>query len=145
MFYSKQENRRKGWYRVLRISKRQMVALCVLLGLLAAAVLAVAVCYHLRARDYNTAEVVRAGGASVLFDSSGKPVLKWTAVKDATMYSIYRATSQSGTYSWLAYAYTNTYTDTSAKSGTTYYYKLFAGSKDASGYGSSYSAIVSAK
>ena len=78
MFYSKQENRRKGWYRVLRISKRQMVALCVLLGLLAAAVLAVAVCYHLRARDYNTAEVVRAGGASVLFDSSGKPVANLT-------------------------------------------------------------------
>ena len=78
MFYSKQENRRKGWYRALRISKRQMVALCVLLGLLAAGVLAVAVCYHLRARDYDTAEVVRGGGASVLFDSSSKPVANLT-------------------------------------------------------------------
>lgn len=78
MFYSKEENRRKGWYRVFRIGRRQMVALCVLLGLFFVALLAVAVSYHLRARDYDTAEVVRGGGASVLFDSSGKPVANLT-------------------------------------------------------------------
>ena len=78
MFYSKGENRRKGWYRALRISKRQMAALCVLLGLLLAGVVSVAAYYRVRAQDYDTADVVRGGGASVLFDSSGKPVANLT-------------------------------------------------------------------
>ena len=74
MFYSKGENRRKGWlYSMLRISRRQLMVLWVLLGLLVASLISVAVVYQVRASEYDLAEGVRGGGASVLFDSAGKP------------------------------------------------------------------------
>ncbi len=79
MFYSKGQNRRKGWlYSMLRISRRQLMVLWVLLGLLVASLISVAVVYQVRASEYDLAEVVRGGGASVLFDSAGKPVANLT-------------------------------------------------------------------
>lgn len=79
MFYSKGENRRKGWlYSVFRITRRQLAVFWVLLALVVAAVVSVAVSYQVRASDYDLAEVVRGGGASVLFDSANKPVANLT-------------------------------------------------------------------
>ena len=79
MFYSKGENRRKGWlYSLFRITRRQMIAIWVLVGLAAAACIAVAVSYQVRASGYNLSDVVRGGGASVLFDSANKPVANLT-------------------------------------------------------------------
>ena len=79
MFYSKGENRRKGWlYSVFRITRRQLVVFWVLLALVVAAVVSVAVSYQVRASDYDLVEVVRGGGASVLFDSANKPVANLT-------------------------------------------------------------------
>ena len=79
MFYSKGENRRKGWlYSLFRITRRQMIAIWVLVGLAATACIAVAVSYQVRASDYNLSDVVRGGGASVLFDSANKPVANLT-------------------------------------------------------------------
>ena len=58
--------------------------------------------------------------------SSGKPMLTWNAVSGATSYKVYRATSQNGTYSLLGSVTATSYTNTGAKAGTTYYYKVKA-------------------
>ena len=58
--------------------------------------------------------------------SSGKPMLTWNVVSGATSYKVYRATSQNGTYSLLGTVTTTSYTNTGAKAGTTYWYKVKA-------------------
>ena len=58
--------------------------------------------------------------------SSGKPMLTWNAVSGATSYKVYRATSQNGTYSLLGTVTATSYTNTGAKAGTTYWYKVKA-------------------
>jgi len=84
------------------------------------------------------APVVKLGNSA----TSGKPVLTWNAVPGATSYKVYRATSKSGTYSLLGTVTTTSYTNTGAKEGTTYYYKV----KAANGAGeSAYSNVVSGK
>ena len=57
---------------------------------------------------------------------TGKPIVTWGSVANATYYKVYRATSKSGTYSEKATVYGTTWTDTSAKAGKTYYYKVRA-------------------
>ena len=84
------------------------------------------------------APVVKIGNSA----ASGKPVLTWNAVSGATSYKVYRAASKSGTYSLLGTVTTTSYTNTGAKEGTTYYYKV----KAANGAGeSAYSNVVSGK
>ena len=84
------------------------------------------------------APVVKLGNSA----ASGKPVLTWNAVSGATSYKVYRAASKSGTYSLLGTVTTTSYTNTGAKEGTTYYYKV----KAANGAGeSAYSNVVSGK
>ncbi len=68
------------------------------------------------------APVVKIGHSA----ASGKPMLTWNAVSGATSYKVYRATSQNGTYSLLGTVTTNSYTNTGAKAGTTYWYKVKA-------------------
>ena len=60
----------------------------------------------------------------------------------ATSYKVYRATSQNGTYSLLGTVTATSYTNTGAKAGTTYYYKVKAVSSAGE---SAYSNIVSGK
>ena len=57
---------------------------------------------------------------------NGKPYLTWDAVDGATKYEIYRATSKTGTYTKMYTTSSLYYTNTSAKAGTTYYYKIKA-------------------
>ena len=102
--------------------------------------------------SYNLANGNSLGGdCGIDFDrisnsgSSGKPIVKWTAVSGATKYDVYRATSESGTYTLIKTATTNSYTDTSATVGKTYYYKVKAYSTTGTTYASAYSAAVSAK
>ena len=72
------------------------------------------------------APVVKASGNA----GTGKPKLSWKAVEGATCYRIYRATSKSGTYSYQKSTRSLSYTDTSAKAGTNYYYKVLARNED---------------
>ena len=58
--------------------------------------------------------------------SDGKPSLSWTAVDGAVNYEIWRSTSKNGTYYKMYTTSGTTYTNTSAKAGTTYYYKIYA-------------------
>ena len=65
--------------------------------------------------------VVKAG-----LSSTGKPSLSWAAVKGADKYEIYRATTESGTYTKMYTTVYTSYTNTSAVAGKTYYYKVKA-------------------
>ena len=77
--------------------------------------------------------------------SSGHPKLSWKAVDGATKYEVYRATSSGGSYTKLGTTSNLSYTNTGAKAGTTYYYKVKAVC-GASSYGNSaYSTVVSIK
>lgn len=58
--------------------------------------------------------------------SSGKPIIKWEKVTGASKYQVYRATSSKGEYSRLITTSKLSYTNTSAKAGYTYYYKVNA-------------------
>ena len=79
---------------------------------------------------------------SIVNDSKGKPKLSWSKVNSAKKYTVYRATSEDGKYSKLGTTSKLSYTDSKAKAGNTYYYKVIAnGSK--STYNSPYSNIVS--
>ena len=69
-----------------------------------------------------SAPVVKIGNSA----ASGKPMLTWNAVSSATSYKVYRATSQKGTYSLLGTVTATSYTNTGAKAGVTYYYKVKA-------------------
>ena len=82
------------------------------------------------------APVVKIGNSA----SSGKPMLTWNAVSGATSYKVYRATSQNGTYSLLGTVTATSYTNTGAKAGVTYYYKVKAVNSAGE---SAYSNIVS--
>jgi len=76
--------------------------------------------------------------------SSGKPKLTWKSVEGATKYQVYRATSKSGEYTLMKTTTGKTYTDTSAKKGKTYYYKVRALS-NVSAATSAYSTVKSVK
>ena len=78
-------------------------------------------------------------------EATGIPVLTWEAVEEADAYRIYRATSKKGKYSQIDTANALTYTDTSAKVGKTYYYKVIAAYTADESANSAYSAVVSAK
>ena len=85
-----------------------------------------------------SAPVVKIGNSA----TSGKPMLTWNAVSGATSYKVYRATSQKGTYSLLGTVTATSYTNTGAKAGTTYWYKVKAVNSAGE---SAYSNIVSGR
>ena len=77
--------------------------------------------YSLKARCGRPVVTVRNNA------TTGKPVLKWNAVKSAVKYEVYRSTSgQSGTYEKLATIKGTYITNKSAVKGKTYYYKVRA-------------------
>lgn len=58
--------------------------------------------------------------------SSSSIVLSWNAISNADLYYIYRSTSAYSGYIFLASSYSTRYTDSSASTGTKYYYKVSA-------------------
>ena len=58
--------------------------------------------------------------------STGKIVISWEPVEGATKYEVWRATSKNGDFSCLTTTSKTSVTNTSAKSGKTYYYKVRA-------------------
>ena len=75
--------------------------------------------------------------------SNGDPKLTWNAVTGASQYEVYRATSKNGSYTKMFTTSNLSYTNTSAKAGTTYYYKVKAVSKVKSTANSAFSTVVS--
>lgn len=74
---------------------------------------------------------------------TGKPQLQWKAVKGAAKYEVYRADYSKGTYKKMFTTEKTTYTNTSAKAGYTYYYKVKA--TTASGVETVFSDVVGKK
>lgn len=75
--------------------------------------------------------------------NSGKPRLTWSAVSGAAKYEIWRATSKGGTYS-KRYTTTGTrFTNSSAVTGHTYYYKVKAVCAKSSYGNSAFSGVKS--
>ncbi len=58
--------------------------------------------------------------------SGGKPKLVWKEVTGAVKYQVYRSTSKNGTYTLMKTTTAKSWTDTGAKKGTRYYYKVRA-------------------
>ena len=74
--------------------------------------------------------------------STGYPKLTWEAVEGAKEYKVYRATSKSGDYSLTKTTTSTSYTNSTAKVGKTYYYKVMAVAEN-SAANSAYSAVKS--
>ena len=74
MYYSRGENRRKRWYRVLSIGQKKLLGIALLLALVCCAVLAVLLTYTWRAMQYDLRPVVAVGRVSMLYDSDNKPI-----------------------------------------------------------------------
>ena len=79
----------------------------------------------------------------ITLTQKGDPKLTWNAVTGASQYEVYRATSKNGTYTKMFTTSSLSYTNTSAKAGTTYYYKVKAVSKVKSAANSAFSTVVS--
>lgn len=75
---------------------------------------------------------------------NGDPKLSWKTIDDAQEYEIYRATSKDGEYAKVKTTTKTSWTDTSAKAGKTYYYKVMAIHVNTSA-NSAYSAVDSIK
>ena len=84
-----------------------------------------------------TAPVVTAGNDA----ASGKVTLSWAAVKGAAKYDVYRSVTKYGPFVKMTSTDGTSSTDTSAKEGYTYYYKVRAVAAD--GTKSGYSPVVS--
>ena len=69
------------------------------------------------------APVIWSSGRALL---SGKPVINWAPVLGAGSYVVYRASSADGDYQKIGTTIGTIYTDYTAKSRTTYYYKVVA-------------------
>ena len=73
--------------------------------------------------------------------STGKVKLSWTAIDGATGYELYWAASKDGSYTKIATVTGTSVTNSSAKAGKTYYYKVRATHSNTAA-NSAYSAIV---
>ena len=79
----------------------------------------------------------------IALTQKGDPKLTWNTVAGAGKYEVYRATSKNGTYTKMFTTTNRSYTNTNARAGTTYYYKVKAISRVRSTANSSFSAIKS--
>ncbi|MBR5320078.1 MAG: hypothetical protein IKU46_10870, partial [Peptococcaceae bacterium] len=57
-------------------------------------------------------------------NNAGKPTLRWADIAGAASYEVYRSTAVDGDYVKMFTTQGNTYTNTSAIAGRTYYYKV---------------------
>ena len=76
--------------------------------------------------------------------ANGKPKLSWNAVTGAEKYEVYRSTDGK-TFKLFVTTTKLSYTNTSAKKGTMYYYKVKAISATSANANSAYSSVVSIK
>jgi fibronectin type 3 domain-containing protein len=75
-------------------------------------------------RTLSSSSIAAPSGLSATGVTKSQINLSWTAVSGATSYKIYRATSQTGTYSYVGTTSGNSYANTGLKADTTYWYKV---------------------
>jgi len=76
--------------------------------------------------------------------ASGKMALSWSSVNNAAGYTVYRALTPDGSYSQVGTTASTSYTDTTAVSGTVYYYKVtaFTANGNVSRYSNTVSGLI---
>ena len=74
MFYAKEENKRKRWYRILTIGQKKLLALGGAAGVLVLAFLGTVIFYSCRAMQYDMQRMQLASGACMLYDASNQPI-----------------------------------------------------------------------
>lgn len=74
MYYSRGENRRKRWYRLLSIGQKKLLAIAVLLFFCFMVLLSVIITYHFRAQQYDIKRVGYNNNESMLYDCDNKPL-----------------------------------------------------------------------
>lgn len=92
---------------------------------------------------YITCDLAQPVVSITTSSDSGKPKLTWSSVSGASKYEIYRANTKNGTYTKMYTTTSTSYTNTSAKAGYTYYYKVKAICSKTSYGNSAYSSIKS--
>ena len=93
---------------------------------------------------YITCDLAQPTGVSITLSSSGLPKITWNAVDGAEKYEIWRSTTgEAGSFSKMYTQTSTTYTNTTAKAGVTYYYKVRAILPENTNANSAYSAVVS--
>ena len=90
----------------------------------------------------RTCDLARPSVSVTRLSSTGKIKLSWKAVESAVEYKIYRSTSEDGSYKLVKTTTSTSYTDTTAKAGVTYFYKVRAIAKNTAA-NSAYSEIKS--
>ncbi len=91
---------------------------------------------------YRTCDLKRTSITLSSVSTSGKIKVKWKSVSGAEEYAVYRSATEDGEYGKIKTTSSTSYTDKSAKAGTTYYYKVVAVHKNSAG-NSAYSEAVS--
>ena len=84
------------------------------------------ICGHSYEDDETPALGLFAPKIKSVASTSGKPTITWEAMEEGVEYEIYRANSKNGAYEAVCITGENTFADTSAKMGKTYYYKVKA-------------------
>lgn len=75
MFYAKEANKRKRWYRLLTVSRKKIMLVVVIVGLIVVMFLSALVFYTCRAMQYDLDQVVDNAGVSVLYDINNRPLV----------------------------------------------------------------------
>ena len=82
MFYAKEENKRKRWYRVLTIGQKKLLALGVVAGILVLIFLGTVIFYSCRAMQYDMQRMQLASGACMLYDASNQPIASLSGTEE---------------------------------------------------------------
>ena len=82
MFYAKEENRRKRWYRVLTIGQKKLLVLGGVAGLLVFLFLGTLVFYSYRAMQYDMGRVQLPSGSCMLYDVDNRPVASLSGAEE---------------------------------------------------------------
>jgi fibronectin type 3 domain-containing protein len=96
---------------------------------------------------YTSATTLRSAGptgvtAAALSSSSIQ--ITWDSVSGASSYTVYRATSATGTYRSIDASSAASYTNTGLNAGTTYYYKVSTSGTDGESNQSAYTSAITA-
>lgn len=82
MFYAKEENKRKRWYRVLTIGQKKLLALGLMTGLVVFLFLGAVVFYSFRALQYDMQQVQQSTGNCMLYDVSNQPIASLSGTEE---------------------------------------------------------------
>ena len=74
MFYAREQNKRKRWYRILTNGQKKLVRVGSVVAVLVVAFLSVVIFYSCRAMQYDLARVQGSSGGNMLYDAENQPI-----------------------------------------------------------------------